>query len=438
MFRPCQPPEPPRPTSPPGHPPRLLLGLTGALLALLILNLAVFDDLRVDPSAGALETFTKPQHLASLIAVLVAATLLAFKHHAAARVAVAVAWIEIAAFTFFHVIPVEVGPSKPYWGDGMGDTLQWAGLLSIIGVSAAIVLAVRRSHEPPRHAGRRERTVTTTDNPQTLARITGVLFLITFVTSIVASVLFQPVLDDPGGYIAGAGADTRIYLGALLELLLIVANVGTAVALFPILKRQSEGLTVGYLAARLVECTFIAIGLLSVLAVVSLRNGPPGADNGALAHTLAAIKDWTFLLGPGFVAGLGNGLDAGLSDVPVRLDATPHGDAGPRRRAAGLRLGDRRSPRRAREGRLRTGTCDAPGSPLGGVARHLPHRQGLQAGRGGCADAGARIGPGGQARGALQLPGRGCAPSATGSHDLGRSPRLPLITRRGPPRVSGS
>src|SRR3954469_11389777 len=83
----------------------LLLGLTCALLALLVLNLAVFDDLRIDPSAGVLETFTKPQHLSSVVAVLIAAALVAFKHRAAARVAVVVAWIEIAAFTFFHVIP---------------------------------------------------------------------------------------------------------------------------------------------------------------------------------------------------------------------------------------------------------------------------------------------------------------------------------------------
>ena len=130
---------------PAGSPAGLLLGLTGALFALLVLNLAVFDDLRVDPSAGVLETFTKPQHLASLVAVLIAATLLACKHRAAARVTLAVAWIEIAAFTFFHAIPVEVGPSKPYWGDGTGDALQWFGLLSIIAVSMGIVRSVRRS-----------------------------------------------------------------------------------------------------------------------------------------------------------------------------------------------------------------------------------------------------------------------------------------------------
>src|SRR3954469_7686789 len=93
----------------------LALGLMGALAALLMLNLAVFDDLRVDPSAGVLETFTKPQHLSSLVAIGLAVALVAFKHRTPARGAAVVAWIEIAAFTFFHVIPVEVGPSKPYW-----------------------------------------------------------------------------------------------------------------------------------------------------------------------------------------------------------------------------------------------------------------------------------------------------------------------------------
>jgi hypothetical protein len=123
----------------------LLLGLTFALLALLVLNLAVFDDLRTDPSAGVLDTFTKPQHLSSFVASLLALVLLAVRHRSAARVAVVVAWIQITAFTFFHGIPVEIGPAKPYWGDGMGDALQWVGFLSILAVSAAIVSAARRS-----------------------------------------------------------------------------------------------------------------------------------------------------------------------------------------------------------------------------------------------------------------------------------------------------
>src|SRR3954449_13500600 len=77
-----------------------LLGLTSALLALQVLNLAVFDDLRTDDSVGVLETFAKPQHLSSIAAVLLAVILVARRHRHAARVAVVIAWIEIAAFTF--------------------------------------------------------------------------------------------------------------------------------------------------------------------------------------------------------------------------------------------------------------------------------------------------------------------------------------------------
>lgn len=123
---------------------RRLLGLTSALLALQVLNLAVFDDLRTDESVGVLETFTKPQHLSSIVAVLLAVVLVARRHRHAARVAVVVAWIEIAAFTFFHGIPVEIGPAKPYWGDGSGDALQWFGFLSIMACSAAIVVVGRQ------------------------------------------------------------------------------------------------------------------------------------------------------------------------------------------------------------------------------------------------------------------------------------------------------
>ena len=121
-----------------------LLGLTSMLLALQVLNLAVFDDLRTDKSLGVLETFTKPQHLSSIVAVLLAVVLVARRHRHAARVAVVVAWIEIAAFTFFHGIPVEIGPAKPYWGDGSGDALQWFGFLSIMACSAAIVVVGRQ------------------------------------------------------------------------------------------------------------------------------------------------------------------------------------------------------------------------------------------------------------------------------------------------------
>jgi hypothetical protein len=141
----------------------------------------------------------------------------------------------------------------------------------------------------------------------------GALYLITFATSIPALWLFQPVLDDPQSYIAGGGADNRIYLGALLELILIIANIGTAVVLISLLKRQHEILTFSYVAARIMECVFILVGIIAVLAVVTLRHDA-GADDTALggyAESLAAIKDWTFKLGPGWVVGIGNGLILG-------------------------------------------------------------------------------------------------------------------------------
>jgi hypothetical protein len=111
-------------------------------------------------------------------------------------------------------------------------------------------------------------------------------------------------------------------LGAFCELILIFANIGTAVVLFPILKRQSEGLALGYVAARLVECTFIAIGIVSYLAVVSLRQKGGGADAGSLVavgKSLVAVRNWTFVLGPGFVAGIGNGLILGYLMYQSRL-----------------------------------------------------------------------------------------------------------------------
>ena len=123
--------------------PTLLLGLTSGLLVALILNLAVFDDLRTDASATVAGTFLAPQHLTSILVGLLAVVLVATGHRLAARVALTVAWIEIVAFVFFHVVPVEIGPSKPYWGDGMADGLQWLGLGLILASSLAIVRVAR-------------------------------------------------------------------------------------------------------------------------------------------------------------------------------------------------------------------------------------------------------------------------------------------------------
>ena len=119
------------------------------------------------------------------------------------------------------------------------------------------------------------------------------------------------MLDDPVGYIAGGGQNNQIAFGVLLELLLIIANIGTAVVIFPIVRRQSEELALAYVTARLFECTFILVGIVAVLGIVTLQQDVAGAAEGTLAYTLAAIKVWTFLLGPGWVVGWGNGLILG-------------------------------------------------------------------------------------------------------------------------------
>ena len=164
---------------------------------------------------------------------------------------------------------------------------------------------------------------------QKRARWFGVLYLITFVTSIPALLLYEPALRHPAAFIAGAGHDKQILFGALLELLLIIANVGTAVVILPIVRRQNEELAIGYVTARLVESTFILVGIVSMLGLVTLRNEVAGGSEGTVAYTLAALKDWTFLLGPGWVVGWGNGLI--LGDLMYRSGLVP-------RRAAWLGL----------------------------------------------------------------------------------------------------
>jgi hypothetical protein len=142
-------------------------------------------------------------------------------------------------------------------------------------------------------------------NPQKTARLAGFLFVMTFVTSIPALALYDHVLNETH-FVTGTGSDTQVLLGAFLEVLLIVANIGTALVLFPILKRQNEPLALGYVAARILESVFIALGVVSVLSIVTLHQ-----DAGAHASTLVpvgralvAMHDWTFLLGPGLMPAL--------------------------------------------------------------------------------------------------------------------------------------
>jgi hypothetical protein len=160
-----------------------------------------------------------------------------------------------------------------------------------------------------------------------IARLTGWLMVVTFVTSIPAYfILYAPVRENPG-LITGAGADptASVALGAVLELILIVGQVGTAVVPYAVFRRYSESLALGYVAARLVECIFTAIGIVSLLTFLFMRQEGTAGTNAAIGEAFVAIYDRAFLLGPGFFAGVANGMILGY--LMYRSGLVPRGMA---------------------------------------------------------------------------------------------------------------
>ena len=147
------------------------------------------------------------------------------------------------------------------------------------------------------------------DSTRRTALVAGLFYLITFAASIPAVFLLAPVLNN-AGYIAGPGADTRVLWGCFLDLVNALACIGTAVALFPVVRRQNEAVALGFVTSRMLEAAIIVIGVVSLLAVVTLRQdlaGIPGTDTASLVTTgraLVAVRDWTFLLGPGLMPGI--------------------------------------------------------------------------------------------------------------------------------------
>jgi Domain of unknown function (DUF4386) len=160
-----------------------------------------------------------------------------------------------------------------------------------------------------------------------IARLTGWLMAVTFVTSIPAYfVFYAPVRNDPN-LITGAGTDptASVALGAVLELILIIANVGTAVVPYVVFRRYSEGLALGYVAARLVEAMFIGIGIISLLTFLFMRQQGTAGTNAVLGQAFVAIYDRAFLVGPGFCAGVANGMILGY--LMYRSGLVPRGMA---------------------------------------------------------------------------------------------------------------
>ncbi|MDT5040913.1 MAG: hypothetical protein QOE51_1898 [Actinoplanes sp.] len=144
------------------------------------------------------------------------------------------------------------------------------------------------------------------DSTRKTARTAGAFYLITFAASIPALFLLGPVLNNPD-YIVSAGADTGVLLGCFLDVITALAGIGSAVTLFSVLKRQHEGFALGFVTTRLMEGAVIMIGVVCLLSVVTLRQNPAGADHASLVavgHSLVAVRDETFLLGPNLMAGL--------------------------------------------------------------------------------------------------------------------------------------
>ena len=144
------------------------------------------------------------------------------------------------------------------------------------------------------------------DKTRRTALVAGILYLITFASSIPAVFLLGPVLNDPN-YVVSVGSDRQVQLGAVLDLVNAIACIGTAVALFSVVKRQHEGLALGFVTTRMFEAAVIVIGVVSLLAVVTLRNpAATAAETTSLVTVgegLVAVRNWTFLLGPSLMPG---------------------------------------------------------------------------------------------------------------------------------------
>lgn len=145
------------------------------------------------------------------------------------------------------------------------------------------------------------------DSLRKTALVAGGFYLITFASSIPAFFLIGPVLDNPD-YIVSSGSDTSVLWGCFLDVVNALACIGTAVVLFSVVKRQNEGVALGFVTTRVLEAAVIIIGVVCLLSVVTLRQpGASGAEATSLVTTgrsLVAIRDWTFLLGPNLMAGL--------------------------------------------------------------------------------------------------------------------------------------
>ena len=127
-----------------------------------------------------------------------------------------------------------------------------------------------------------------------IALAAGLLYLLTFI-SIPTLALYGPVHEP--NYMVGPGPDTAVIVGCILEIIVALAGIGTAVALYPVLKKQNEGVALGFIGSRSLEGATIFAGVTCLLSVVSLRQSGAGANALFTGQALVAVYDRTFLIG---------------------------------------------------------------------------------------------------------------------------------------------
>ena len=122
----------------------------------------------------------------------------------------------------------------------------------------------------------------------------GTFYLLTFVSIPTLSLYSQ--VHDPN-YIVGPGPDTSIIIGAILEWIVALSGIGTAIALYPVVKKQNEAFALGFVGARALEAATIFVGICSLLTIVTLRQAGAGAGAQVVGQALVTMYDRTFLLG---------------------------------------------------------------------------------------------------------------------------------------------
>jgi hypothetical protein len=137
------------------------------------------------------------------------------------------------------------------------------------------------------------------------SRAAGIFYLLTFLSSIPALILISPILND-ANYVTSSGSDTRVLWGCLLDCVNGLTAVGSAVAVYSVVKRQNGSLALGFVTSRLVEAAVVMIGVVSLLAVVTMRqdfagSGADAASVTVTANALVDVRNWTFLFGPGLM-----------------------------------------------------------------------------------------------------------------------------------------